>query len=147
MPRVSTTLEINRPIDEVFDYLSNVDNAHEWTVGLVDVTHDGPIGLGATGSDVRKMGRKQINMPWKVTVFEPPHRALFDYAAPFPMSADFRFESTARGTQVTCETTMNPTGLWKVLAPFMAREGAKTDRAQFAKAKQILEGRPAREQP
>jgi uncharacterized protein YndB with AHSA1/START domain len=142
MPNVTTTLEIERPIDEVFDYLTNVDNAPQWTVGLVEVSHDGPIRLGGTGSDLRIMGKKQVVMPWKVTVFEPPYRALFEYSEPFPMSADFVMEQTATGTRVACAMTMKPTGWWRLLAPLMAREGAKTDRAQFEKVKRILESRP-----
>lgn len=42
MPKVTTSVEINRPIDEVFGYMSNLDNL-EWTLGLVEVSHDGPL--------------------------------------------------------------------------------------------------------
>ncbi|HLF59562.1 MAG TPA: SRPBCC family protein [Acidimicrobiia bacterium] len=141
MAKISTTLEINRPIDEVFEYLSNVDNAQEWSTGLVEVTRDGPIRLGATGTDVRMMGRKRLELPWTITVFEPHHRVLVEYTKPFPMSAGFTFEATEAGTQVSCETTMKPTGFWRLLVPLMARMAANTDRAQFEKAKQILEAR------
>lgn len=134
-----TSVDIARPIAEVFEYLVNIDNALEWTTELVSVQHDGPIQLGATGVDVRTMGNKEIEMPWEVTAFEPPHRALFEYTEPFPAKADFIFEEVDGGTRVTCKTTLQPTGLWRLMSPLMAREAHKTDEAQFQKAKRILE--------
>jgi uncharacterized protein YndB with AHSA1/START domain len=143
MPSISTTVEINRPIEEVFEYLTNLDNAPEWSVELVEVTHDGPFRLGATGTDVRMMGKNQVSMPWTVTEFSPPHRMVLAYTEPFPINAAFLFASTASGgTQVTCNTEMEPKGRWRLLSPMMAREGAKTDRTQFEKVKEILESRP-----
>jgi uncharacterized protein YndB with AHSA1/START domain len=144
VPTVNTTLEIDRPIEEVFEFLSNVDNAPEWSLEIVEVSHDGPIELGATGRDVRIMGKKQVTMPWTVTEFERPFRVVFEYTEPFPITAAFLFDATdSQKTNVTCLTTMKPTGFWRLLSPMMAREGAKTDEAQFAKAKRILEGRPS----
>ena len=139
---ISTTVEIDRPIEEVFEYLTNLDNAPEWSVEVVDVRHDGPLQVGATGQDVRMMGKKQVTMPWTVTEFTPPHRMVLDYTEPFPINAAFLFASTpSGGTRVTCNTEMKPTGRWKLMSPLMAREGAKTDRTQFEKVKRILESR------
>jgi uncharacterized protein YndB with AHSA1/START domain len=143
MPTVTTTVDINRPIEEVFEYLTNVDNAPEWSVEIVEVTRDGPFRLGATGKDVRMMGKKQVSMPWTVTEFAPPRRMVLEYTEPFAFSAAFLFEATSLGTtQVTCTSQMNPTGRWRLLSPIMKREAAKTDRIQFENAKQILENRP-----
>ena len=115
MASISTTVEIDRPIEEVFDYLTNLDNAPEWSVEVVDVRHDGPFQVGATGQDVRMMGKKQVTMPWTVTEFEPPHRMVLDYTEPFPINAAFLFASTpSGGTRVTCNTEMKPTGRWKL---------------------------------
>lgn len=65
MPKVTTSVEINRPIDEVFGYMSNLDNL-EWTIGLIEVSHDGPLRAGARGADVRLMGGWEVTMPWTV---------------------------------------------------------------------------------
>ena len=85
------------------------------------------------------MGNREIEMPWKVTAFDRPHRARFEYTEPFPATADFIFEEIDGGTRVTCATTLRPTGWQRLLAPLMARESHKTDKAQFEKAKRILE--------
>ncbi len=142
VPKVATSVVINRPTDEVFDYMSDFDNL-EWTVGLLEVRHEGPLRLGAEGTDIRVIGRKKVEMPWKVIGYDRPHRVVFRYQKPFPVTADFRLVSYGSGTQVTCETTISATGVWRLLGPFMVFESKKTDKAQFVKLKRILESRTA----
>ncbi|MGH3119363.1 MAG: SRPBCC family protein [Gaiellales bacterium] len=139
MPRIKTSLEIRRSQQETFDYLTDLRNAPEWSTEVVDVTYDGDLREGTTGKDVRRMGRKEIVMPWTVTAYDAPRRIVFEYGAPFPATADFSFEPTAHGTLVTCDTDLRPRGLWRLLAPLMAKEARKADEVQFAKVKAILE--------
>lgn len=140
MPHVETSVEIERPQEEVFAYVTDLRNAMEWSTGLVEVTYDGELAEGTTGTDVRRMGRKDLAMPWQVTVFAPPSKLVVEYGAPFPATAAFTFEPTARGTRVTCATELRPRGLWKLLGPVMVREARRTDVVQFGKVKAILEG-------
>jgi hypothetical protein len=143
MPRVVTSIEIARPRDEVFAYLNDRRNAKAWTTEFVDVIYDGELAEGTTGTDIRRVGRKEIVMPWTVTAFDPPNRVAFESTAPFPATADFTFRSTGAGTLLTCSMDLRPRGFWRLLGPLIAREGKKSDRAQFQKVKQILEGRRA----
>jgi uncharacterized protein YndB with AHSA1/START domain len=147
MPRIATSIEIERSREEVFDYLTDLNNAAEWTTGLVAVSYDGPLKRGAVGSDTRKMGGKQIVMPWTVTAFHPPSRVTFEYGAPWPATVDFTFETTGGTTVVTCTADLRPRGVWRLLSPVMAREGKKTDQAQFEKVKNILESRHVQQSP
>jgi uncharacterized protein YndB with AHSA1/START domain len=141
MQRIVTTIEIHRPVDEVFDFLTDLDNAPLWAVNLVEVRHDGPLGPGARGTDVRTMGRKQAEMPWEITRYEPPNVVEFTYGKPFPATATFRFDATAHGTRMTCDTTLHLVGLYRLLKPAIAREARRTDAQQFQNAKELLEAR------
>ena len=143
MPKVETSIEIARPREEVFAYLTDRKNAKAWSTELVDVTYDGELAKGTTGADIRKVGRKKIVMPWTVTAFDPPNRVVFESTAPFPATADFSFRSTGAGTLLTCSMGLRPRGFWRLLGPLIAREGRKGDQAQFQKVKQILEGQRA----
>ena len=142
MKRIDTSLEIKRPTTDVFDYLTDLRNAKEWNTEVVDVRYDGELRAGATGVDRRRMGRKEIEMPWTITAFERPRRMVIDYAKPFPATAEFSFSPTSSGTLVRCLTELRPRGLWRLLTPLIAREAKSADRAQFAKVKVILESRP-----
>jgi uncharacterized protein YndB with AHSA1/START domain len=139
MSRIETSVEIDRPVAEVFTYLTDLRNAKEWSTEVVDVTYDGELAEGSTGTDVRTMGRKEIVMPWVVTSFDAPQRLALAYEQPFPFDAMFTFQPTDRGTRVTCVTDLHPRGWWRLLAPIIAREARKADQVQFAKVKAILE--------
>ena len=139
MARISTSIEIERPVAEVFAYLTDLRNATEWSSEVVDVTYDGELAEGSTGSDTRRMGRKELVMPWRVTTFAAPNRLAMSYEQPFPVDATFSFEPTDHGTRVTCVTDLHPRGWWRLLAPVLAWEGRKADQVQFAKVKAILE--------
>jgi uncharacterized protein YndB with AHSA1/START domain len=143
MTRIKTSIVIRRPQDETFAYLTDPRNAKEWSSELVDVTYNGDLTQGTTGADTRRMGRKDVVMPWKVTVYERPERIVFEYGRPFPATAEYSFRADHGGTLVTCDTELRLPGLWRMLAPMMAAEAKKVDVAQFRKVKAILEARSA----
>ena len=50
MIRIETSIVINRPVKEVFAFLSNFENWPKWSPGLLEnkKTSDGPISRGTT---------------------------------------------------------------------------------------------------
>ena len=143
MAHIKTSIVILRPQDETFAYLTDPRNAKDWSSELVDVTYNGDLTEGTSGADTRKMGRKEVVMPWIVTAYERPERIVFEYGRPFPATAEFSFRADQGGTVVTCDSELRPRGLWRMLAPVMAAEAKKIDAVQFQNAKQILEARSA----
>lgn len=141
MVHIRTSIMIRRSQEETFDYLTDVRNAKEWSVELVEVDYDGDLREGSTGVDTRRVGRKQTSMPWVVTGYERPERIVFEYGGQFPATADFTFRAEDGGTRVTCNTDLRLRGVWRLLAPVFAAEAGKVDRAQFHKVKAILESR------
>ena len=143
MARINTSIVIRRPLDETFAYLTDPRNAKDWSSELVDVTYNGDLTEGSTGVDTRRMGRKEVVMPWIVTAYQRPERIVFEYGRPFPATAEFSFRAHEGGTLVTCDTELRPRGLWRMLAPVMAAEAKKVDAVLFQKVKEILEARSA----
>ena len=73
MARIEESVEIKRPIDQVFAYVTDVKNLSKWESAILEVeqTSSGQIGIGTTFKGANKvMGRR---MPWtsKVTDYEP----------------------------------------------------------------------------
>ncbi len=59
--KIETSVVINRPIEDVFNYSTDPGNTPEWQTGLLEsrLTSAGPIGVGSTIRDVRMfMGRQ-----------------------------------------------------------------------------------------
>jgi uncharacterized protein YndB with AHSA1/START domain len=141
--KIETSLEIARPVGEVWEYLTDLHNAKDWSTEVVNTTYSGPIQLGATGSDTRRMGKREVKWDWRVTGYEPPRRLTLTYGPPMNAVADFTFEPVTQGTRVTCITSLKPSGWMRFIAPMIAAEGRKADQKQFARAKEILESRRA----
>jgi uncharacterized protein YndB with AHSA1/START domain len=142
MAHIKTSIVVRRPRAETFAYLTDLRNAKEWSTEVVDVRYDGDdLRVGTTGVDTRRMGSKQLEMPWTVTAYEPPRRIVLEYGGRFAATADFSFAVEPEGTSVTCDTELRPRGLWRLLTPLMAAEARKADTVQFKKIKQILESR------
>ena len=147
MAKIVTALDIGRPLETVWNYLTDLHNSKDWSTEVVDTEYRGPIRLGATGVDTRRWGKREVKMNWEVTEFEPPRLMTLKYGPPLNAVADFAFQPTAAGgTRVSCTTTLKPSGWMRLLAPFIAAEGRKADQKQFAKAKEILEREGSRNQ-
>jgi len=145
MASIETTVEIERPRSEVFEYMTDLSNAKEWNTELVSRSYDGDaIRVGSTGVDEFRMGRRLVAMPWRVTEYLPPQRLVIEFSGTFAATAIFSFEESRSGTVLRCRTALRPRGLWRLAAPMMAREGRRADHEQFHRAKGILEQRDPR---
>lgn len=66
MTRVETSGVVNRPLDEVFSFLANVENNPLWQSGMQEakITSEGPIDVGTTYSQLAKLlGRTDPQPP------------------------------------------------------------------------------------
>ncbi len=54
MFRLEHSVVINRPIEQVFEYVTNIENAPKWKSRLLEVTRtsEGPVGVGTTTTHV-----------------------------------------------------------------------------------------------
>ena len=74
MIEVEHTLEIARPADEVFGYLTDVARIPEWQASAEEATLEGELREGAKIREVRTfMGRRAVST-LEVTEYDPPNR-------------------------------------------------------------------------
>jgi uncharacterized protein YndB with AHSA1/START domain len=140
MGEIVIEVVIERPVEEVFAYLADNANEVEWQSNLMEstLTSDGPVGVGATGRDIRRsMGMKVVN-EWECTAFEKNRMFAFAVSKPINFTASYRFDSAGEGTRVTMSAA--PSGFATVVWPLMASMGRKQYAADFAKLKAVLEG-------
>jgi len=76
MQRVERTARLAAPPEEVFGYISDLDNLAEWQVGVTGVhrTSEGGMREGATAEVTREMIGQRITAPLFVTAYDPPRR-------------------------------------------------------------------------
>ena len=102
-----TSIIIERPIDEVFAYVSNVENMSRWVSGVdrVRLISD-KVKSGATFTAEYAEGIRKAAIDFKVVEFEPPTRfATKSERGPF--SFPFRGTLELRAVGDTTEVTNN----------------------------------------
>ena len=101
--KASTTIEVDRSIDEVFEFVSTVENMDQWVTGVSEPrrTSDGAFGVGSTLTSKYSYSGQTHDIDYEVTAYTPPTR--FDLVAekgPFP------FTGSTELSEIDSETTL-----------------------------------------
>lgn len=78
--KIQNQIKVNRPIQDVFAFLSNFENMPKWNYYIVSVQKatDGPPRLGTVFHQVRKTDAQQF----RITTFLPPHEVMVETLPP-----------------------------------------------------------------
>lgn len=139
---------IDRPVEEVFEYVTNVENDEEWHPNVTETSEfDGEMSEGTTWTMSYDSPFGTTELHEECIVFEPPNRygyetknGLFGGRIRTTESV-FNFTQDGDGTQVTISGETQVKGLLRVLQPLFKR--MVTDELQS----QLTELKSAMEQP
>jgi carbon monoxide dehydrogenase subunit G len=141
--RVEASIEIAKPLGEVFDYVSDVGNYTEWMAHALEVRKDtkGPPHRGDRFIvAIRSVGRR-FETPYERTSYEA-NRRYTDRAVGGPVPNQ-RWESTFRevpaGTSVTRAVEAELAGVLRLLGPIQKRSAARQLRKDLQALKRVLE--------
>jgi uncharacterized membrane protein len=141
---IKDSIEINRPAEEVFAYLDQLDRHAEWQTSLVSVKieTDGPTRVGTRVLERRNVPGGSRDIPYEITEHEPPRKSSFRGTAgpvrPVGMvTVDPLSESSSR---VSVQLDLEGHGIGKLFAPFARRQAAKQVPQDQERLKQLLEG-------
>ncbi len=133
---------INRPVVEVFAYVSNPENDALWQYDTAEteITSEGPIGVGSNYRDVTEFLGRRFETIFEFTDYEP-NVTLSSKATsgPMPMDATITFESVQDGTKVNFTATGEVGGFFKLAEPLVNRMAQRTWTANYANLKDLLE--------
>jgi len=120
MGRVLQSVEIARPIEEVFAVLTEVEQTGDWFPGNVEEhwTSPPPHGVGSTRHAViRMLGRTSENDA-VVEAYDPPHlAAMRGRSEQAPFLAVLRFAPTNAGTRVDVDVDLEFRGALRIVGP------------------------------
>ena len=139
---VHSTITINRPIEDVFAVLTNVENTGKWFPGDVKEwwTSPPPHGVGSTRRARVKMGLMTTENDAVATVFEPPHRAgMKGTSKNAPFEADLRFAAVEGGTRVESDVELFMRGPAKLFGGMFMRWYGKSWDQGLIKLKAMME--------
>jgi uncharacterized membrane protein len=142
MLKVETTVQIERPSDEVFAYISNFENNPKWQSGQLEArfTSEGPLRVGSTYDQVAKfLGRRVVNT-FEVLEYEPNRKVkASSTSGSFPITFTRMVESIDGGTEVTAIIAGDVSGFFKLAEPLLARMVRRSVDADYRNLKRILE--------
>lgn len=132
---------INRPVNEVFAFVSNKENDLQWQSGLVEVHQpSGPMSVGMQIDEVYSfLGRKVVGK-LVVTEYEPDKRiATKSIGGPFHIQYSYFLEAGSGGTQFTMNMEMKPEGFFTLAEPIVGANLKKNVDTDLASLKKVLE--------
>jgi carbon monoxide dehydrogenase subunit G len=142
MPTITQSVTVNRPVEEVWDYISNFENTTRWSRGVLEArqTSGGPLGVGSTLQTVVKAFGRRRTADYLVTEYEPGHAFAFEVSSgPMASRARYSVEPAGAGTRLTASGEAEVRGLYRLLAPIIVRTVKKHSAADLANLKRILE--------
>lgn len=123
MAKIERSVTINRPIEKVFPFVTDINNFPKWFPWIVESakTSSPPYGVGTTEYEI--VGRFYFFMMVKnisiVTEYQPNKKISRNIKSPhfIPWSTTYNFESLEGGTRLTYILQWEPKGLLKLLTP------------------------------
>jgi uncharacterized protein YndB with AHSA1/START domain len=137
MAALVSTVEIDRPPDVVFAYLTDPARFPEWQSDVRGVSTD-----GATFTTTRRIGRTDRSMTQRVTECAPPRRwAARAVDGPVRPDASISVEPLDGGTRsrVTFTLDFAGHGIGAPLVPIIRRMAARAAPVSYANAKRLIE--------
>ena len=135
-------ITINRPVAEVFAYVSDLPSGPEWQPGLVEVRRitEGPEGVGTQYNGVRKFMGRKLESVIEYTTYEPNKKLVFkSISGNTPIVQSFLFEPTVEGTKLTARLELQTSGLMGLAEPLIASSLKRDVDTNYDILKHILE--------
>ena len=142
MTKIETSVTINRPVEEVFEFATDPDRVAQWAGPVAESrkTSDGPVGVGTTSSRLTHFLGRTMAATYEITAYEP-HRYYADKttSGPVPIGAKLSFEPVDGGTRLTIRGELEAGGFFKLAEPLMARMAKRQVETDAQTLKDLLE--------
>lgn len=139
MPDASNSVVIDRPVNEVFAFLSDAENDKRWRPGVVEIRRRSgqPV---IYDQRVKGPFGRTVSADIEIVDVEPERRIAFrTITGPVRPSGSYRLEPAGEATRVTFELSAELRGPAKLMAPVVAST-MRSEVAQLERLKAELEG-------
>jgi carbon monoxide dehydrogenase subunit G len=145
----TTSIDINRPAGQVYAYVTDPTQFHEWQQGVVSggIKEPGPPAVGSHCQMVRRIGGADRSSTSVLTKLDPPTSwAVRGIDGPVRAMVDVTVKPIDQTlSRVTIDVDFEGHGVGKMLVPLLVRrQAAKEMPENLARLKARLESQPAR---
>ena len=140
---VLTTIEIERPRDEVSVFAADPSNATAWYKNIKEVVWETPP-PAVVGSRIRFRARflgRTLEYTYEVREIDPGRRFVMATGqGPYPMETTYAWDDARDGvTKMSLRNRGEPSGFAAVTAPVMALALRRANEADLRRLKELLE--------
>ena len=142
MPSASSEIVINRPPDDVFEFLANPENDPQWRSGVIDLKRVSGNGIGARyAQGVKGPGGRRIPADIEITELSPGETIAFQtVTGPVRPRGRYRLTAVDDGPRVRFELEADVNGLKRLMAP-MVQKTMNNEVGQLDRLKRVIEQR------
>lgn len=140
MAKIEGSVTINRPIDEVFEFMHTPENDPMWQPEVIESRADGPMDVGTTLTIKRKVMAREVEATAEVAEYDPPHKSgVKSKTGPVSFEGGYFLQEVEGGTQVQFHGEVEPSGIFKLAAGAFASQIQKEFEANLKRLKDLLE--------
>ena len=142
MAKIEISLVINRPVEEVFAFVSNAENLPRWRATTLEVTKTspGPVGVGSAFKGRFSFLGRQFDGNFEITAHEPNRiYAGKILAGPFPLETRYTLEPIDSGTKLIFVAVGEPGGFFKLAEPLVVNLAKRQYEADLHNLKELME--------
>lgn len=133
---------VDRPIKDVFAFVSNPNNMSQWNSAIVSLQQatPGAVAVGTKFKTVGEMMGRRIEGEMQITALEPDTKCGFQVnAGPMQVNLTLSFKTVGTGTKVSLNAQGNPGGIFKLAEGVMAGQVKSMMEGNLARLKSSLE--------
>jgi uncharacterized protein YndB with AHSA1/START domain len=128
---IAHSIEIDRPPEDVFAYLDQLERHGEWQAEIVStkVETSGPVAVGTRVREFRKIGGREQDASYEITEHDPPRKTSFrGVVGPVRPLGTVVVAPVGDGskTRVSIEFDLVGHGLGKLIAPLARTQARKS---------------------
>jgi carbon monoxide dehydrogenase subunit G len=142
MASFEINLVINRPIEEVFGFISNAENLPLWRASALEVkrTSSEPPGIGSVFKARFSFLGRPFDGDLKIIAHEPHEKyGTKVIGGPFPLEARYTLKPARSGTQLTLVIEGEPGGFFKLAEPLVVSLAKRSYESDLHNLKDLLE--------
>lgn len=143
MTRIRGSIEIHRPVEEVFDFVADQRNELLYNPKMTESVKltEGPIGAGTRFRATVLTGGKPLPLMIECTGFEPPDRlASRSVVSGSVVEGEVRCQPVSGGTRFSWDWDVIVSGPARFAGPLIGWIGRRQERSTWTGLKRHLEG-------
>ena len=133
---------IDKPVKDVFAFVTNPANMSKWNSAVVSMEQitPGAVGMGTKFKTVGEMLGRRIEGEMQVIAFEPDSKYGFQMnAGPVQVNVTLGFKTVGTGTKLSLNAQGNPGGLFKLAEGVMQGRVKSMMEENLTRLKSVLE--------